>query len=457
MTLARIVPALRRAAPRAAVGGLQRAEHAGLRQPGVDVRRQRDRHRRSHHVDHRRSADDAARRRGSCSEGEICYANTTPSPLRRPAGLGLAVGCAGGPGFTRRARRSPSRAVTDPGVITTRQAITPAGVQSVFDGRVYGLTFGATDAELWVLTGRTRAGRPRRVSARLAARIACAVDGSSSGTRGAAGPGVRSGAQEPAGRAHRSAAAAAGNRPGGAVQLLRHDGTAFVPLAPDLGRHLAGAPALARTGASGRAVVPLVFDNALASPRCGDGPGHRAASRHGGVAPFGAVISQRRPRRRGSATGAAAGRRMATSRFPPAWHPTPIASSSTSGASRRPARSRASTSTRQKVTHTIDVGLHPTAMAWDEARHRLVRGERQLRFDLGHRHRGAQASSPPFRLEPFGLKLKGIAPTALAVSAGRRDAVRRAWRPQRRRRGRRRAAGRSAASFRPAGIRIIWR
>ena len=38
----------------------------------------------------------------------------------------------------------PVRAVTDPGVITTRQGITPAGVQSVFDGRVFGITFGAS-------------------------------------------------------------------------------------------------------------------------------------------------------------------------------------------------------------------------------------------------------------------------------------------------------------------------
>ena len=53
----------------------------------------------------------------------------------------------------------PVRGVTDPGVITTRQAITPAGVQSVFDGRVYGVTFGASASELWVLTGRTRAGK----------------------------------------------------------------------------------------------------------------------------------------------------------------------------------------------------------------------------------------------------------------------------------------------------------
>ena len=35
----------------------------------------------------------------------------------------------------------PSRSVTDPGVVTTRQAITPAGVPSVFQGRVYGVAW----------------------------------------------------------------------------------------------------------------------------------------------------------------------------------------------------------------------------------------------------------------------------------------------------------------------------
>src|SRR5918994_1621648 len=53
----------------------------------------------------------------------------------------------------------PVRAVADPGVVTTRQAITPAGVQSVFDGRVYGVAFGGSTSDLWVLTGRTRVGK----------------------------------------------------------------------------------------------------------------------------------------------------------------------------------------------------------------------------------------------------------------------------------------------------------
>src|SRR5215510_10783430 len=45
----------------------------------------------------------------------------------------------------------PSRAVTDPGVVTTRQAITPAGVPSIFQGRVFGIAWAGTSGELWVL------------------------------------------------------------------------------------------------------------------------------------------------------------------------------------------------------------------------------------------------------------------------------------------------------------------
>src|SRR5260370_28773778 len=50
---------------------------------------------------------------------------------------------------------APVRAVSDPGVVTTRQSITPAGVQSVFTGRVQGVVFGATSSEIWVLNSGT--------------------------------------------------------------------------------------------------------------------------------------------------------------------------------------------------------------------------------------------------------------------------------------------------------------
>ena len=46
----------------------------------------------------------------------------------------------------------PVRAVTDPGVVTTRQMVTPAGVPTVFNGRVYGVGFRGAN-EIQVLTG----------------------------------------------------------------------------------------------------------------------------------------------------------------------------------------------------------------------------------------------------------------------------------------------------------------
>ena len=46
----------------------------------------------------------------------------------------------------------PARAVTDPGVVTTRQMVTPAGVPTVFNGRVYGVQFRSGD-EIQALTG----------------------------------------------------------------------------------------------------------------------------------------------------------------------------------------------------------------------------------------------------------------------------------------------------------------
>ena len=45
---------------------------------------------------------------------------------------------------------APQSAVADPGVIATGQRISPAGVQSVFEGRVGGVRFGSSSDEIWV-------------------------------------------------------------------------------------------------------------------------------------------------------------------------------------------------------------------------------------------------------------------------------------------------------------------
>src|SRR3954463_5386814 len=45
---------------------------------------------------------------------------------------------------------APRRTVPDPGGVASLQKATPAGVQSIFEGRVTGVRFGTTPGELWV-------------------------------------------------------------------------------------------------------------------------------------------------------------------------------------------------------------------------------------------------------------------------------------------------------------------
>src|SRR6185436_279663 len=60
--------------------------------------------------------------------------------------LAVAIWCCGA-----QTVEQPVRGVTDPGVVTTRQAITPAGTPSVFQGRVYGVAWAGDSGDLWVL------------------------------------------------------------------------------------------------------------------------------------------------------------------------------------------------------------------------------------------------------------------------------------------------------------------
>src|SRR5579864_4511632 len=52
------------------------------------------------------------------------------------------------------------RRVDDPGVVTTNQRVTPAGDQTVFNGRVDGVTFGTSPEEVWVLVAGSVGGSP---------------------------------------------------------------------------------------------------------------------------------------------------------------------------------------------------------------------------------------------------------------------------------------------------------
>jgi DNA-binding beta-propeller fold protein YncE len=308
----------------------------------------------------------------------------------------------------------PVRGPADPGIVTTRQAITPAGVQTVFEGRVYGLTFGASAAELWVLTS-DRVYLLDWKANRVLEQMPLARK-----------PGLQAIQYDPVAKRAVVAAQVAGPptvRVGSSVtprgpdvaQLLSVDAEGLRVLADNLGRHLSGALAVAaRADSNGRriAAVPLVADNQLAVVNLDDGgPPVRVST---GIAPFGVALND-----------------DGTVAFVSNWggrRPTPSEPSAPTGGSPTAdkvlvdARGIAASGTvvrldlaSQTTTDEIPVGLHPTALAWDRARNLLfVANTNDDTVSIIDTIRNRVVGT--IRIQPFQQRAPGVAPTALAVS-----------------------------------------
>lgn len=299
----------------------------------------------------------------------------------------------------------PVRAVTDPGVITTRQNITPAGVQSIFHGRVFGLTFGASSSEIWVLASEQVLHldwQRNRVLHRF----------SFKGTSGLQGI-----AYDPVDNRVFVTAAGKGDNPRvPEVQLFSIQNGEWKLAVRGLGTYIAGALDLAaKPDASNRriAVVPLVRDNQAAVI---DLAVNRLLARvDTEKAPFGAVLNS---------TGTVAyitnwGGRM------------PSISDLTAPTGLQPDSDRvvvdergiASTGTVSRidllsgaVTHQVPAGLHPTAIVWDQSHNRLyVSNGNEDSVSVIDTLR--QLVVRTISLQAFPQKVKGISPTALAISA----------------------------------------
>src|SRR5215475_1569074 len=262
----------------------------------------------------------------------------------------------------------PVRAVTDPGVVTTRQTITPAGMQTIFDGRVYGVAFGAAPNEIWALIARGRSG-PTQVfkldwaSNKILSRLPLAEN-----------PGLQSIILDPVANQPLIGATltgAAAKDPKGKTRLLTVGGEASKIIADELGNFIVGAIAVARqANAQGRrlAVAPLIYNNQLAVVDLNTG---KLVGKVGaGVAPFGAVIN---------AAGTVAYVTNWGGRLPkPGDLTAPTGYDPKADQVVVDERGIASTGTvtridlaTMKSTNTIQVELHPTAIAWDEQGNRL--------------------------------------------------------------------------------------
>ncbi|MBI3504580.1 MAG: bifunctional YncE family protein/alkaline phosphatase family protein [Proteobacteria bacterium] len=342
----------------------------------------------------------------------------------------------------------PRRAVPDSGIIATDQRVTPAGVQSVFDGRVGGVRFGATASEIWVAVPNGAYlldWRANRVIAHGA------YDGRS-GVHGIAYdatanrayvssvgmlPGVLAtsrlpGTKVPAGarviaqlNAFRgdvtvaSAGMTSDTTPGGATARFDRDREmrmAPTVFAPDsVGDYMAGGPAVARArNSEGHrvAVVPLPANDALAIVDADSG--RTIGLIPLGVLPIAAAISDdgasawvtvfggAKPDRRD---------RAATQCCDPRVEPIRVDERGIAA----PGSVVRVDLVAKKVTHTLPTGLHPSGIAWDCGHDRLyvVDGNSDDVTVVDSRNDTVLGA---IVIAPFRERKPGLAPTAVATS-----------------------------------------
>jgi len=324
----------------------------------------------------------------------------------------------------------PLREVPDPGTIATTQRVAPAGVQSVFTDRVFGVRFGAKPGEIWV----TVHGAAYRLAWQdNALRGSAAFDGRS---------GVQGIAIDPVnGRAIFStvgrlpADVARSRIPGSqelahtksVTQLFAYDGDSVAPRATGgdstivrwssaaLGDFIAGSPAVAkRANATGHrvALLPLPANDALAVFDADSGvllktiplgvlPVAAVVSWDGAVA-YVSVMGGRKPRARERAA------KQCCDPF------AELVRVDARGIAQRGTVTRvdlvAGTAGKQ-----IPVGRHPTGLAWNESGARLyvANGNSDTISVIDTRGDSVVQS---IAVAPFRERQIGLAPTAVALS-----------------------------------------
>lgn len=325
----------------------------------------------------------------------------------------------------------PQRDIPDPGVIATDQRVTPAGVQSVFKGRVGGVRFGATSSELWVAAP----GGAYRMSWRDNRVIAHGEYDGRPGVQGIAFDAATNRAYVSS--IGRLPASVANNRlPGekekpGARVIAQVRAFAIggeppaVPGTPpkaalafrsdSIGDYLAGAPSVAqRKNSSGHRplVVPLPANDRLAIFDADDGTSLGAVAL--GVLPVASVTS---------ADGATAWvsvfggpkptkrDRAAAQCCDPRVEPVRVDARGIA----LPGSVVQVDLVTQQVTATVETGLHSSGIAWDQARGLLYVANGNS-DDVSMVDTRAAKKTGTIAIAPFHERKIGLAPTAVALS-----------------------------------------
>ena len=308
---------------------------------------------------------------------------------------------------------APQRTVPDPGVVVTGQKVTPAGMQSVFQGQVTGLRFGRDPGEIWVATAGTvyrMNWAENRVLAQVAASGRAGIYGLT--IDAASGRVLLSSVGRLAAGLPRSADVAPNT--GAVAQLGAISGDSLRSFG-GFGHDMAGSPAVARraNGSGHRvAVLPLTADDELAIIDAETGALLRTVKL--GVAPLGAVVS---------ADGSVAWVTELGGLQPkPGDRAVPQCCAARAERVRIDARGIAEPGTVVRVDLVtgevgtrISVGRHPTAIVWDEPRARAYvadgNSDEVSILDTSH---GTLAGS--IAIAPFPSRSAGLAPTALALA-----------------------------------------
>jgi len=320
--------------------------------------------------------------------------------------------------------RQPDRDVPDPGVIATGQQITPAGVQTILSGKVSGVRFGQSPDELWVAVPNVAYHLNWRSDRVIAA-------GRLNGS-----PGVYAISLDPV--THRAFVSSVSRLPDSlANDRLPNDemiprnkavtrlsafgsdatGDSVMPVvaSPPLGDYMAGAPAIAaRAGVDGHrvAVVPVPANDALAVVDAESGALIRIVPL--GVEPIASVISADGRVAYVSVLGGpqpGANERSARQCCDPRAEAVRV---DARGIAAPGSLARVDLATG-RVTRTIRVGRHPTAVVWNEATGRLyvAAGNSDSVAVVDTRKDSVIRS---IAIAPFREHTIGLAPTALALA-----------------------------------------
>ena len=301
----------------------------------------------------------------------------------------------------------PVNNVVDPGVIPSRQAITPAGFQTVFESRVNGVVFGDNGDSIYAATLGQKGSLLYQISLKTNQMLGVVSSSVSAGMQGLA--------YDPVNRMPLMSGLSGGAKGKNTVVQLVAPGGLENPVADQLGTFQAGGLSLGYgKNSQGRrlAAVALTFNDEAAII---DLQSNQVVAKiRTGIAPFTTLVNHDSSAAYVSNWGG---------RFPAAGEPSaatgPEPNADQVLIDERGIASSGTVSkidlVSGKVTATIAVGLHPTGLALDEGRRRLFVANSNS-DTISVADTATNRVLDTLELQPFSKKVAGISPESVTLA-----------------------------------------